>query len=60
MKIEIDCGYEDGQLDEAHHDLTELRGLSTTTVPHRASLHAAIQLIDKVRTEMKARGGFKP
>jgi hypothetical protein len=32
MKIEIDCGYADWQLDEAHHDLTELRALDTTAV----------------------------
>jgi hypothetical protein len=59
MKIEIDCSYSDDQLDRAHADLSEARA-QCDNVDHLASLHAAIQLIDRLRTEMKARGGFRP
>jgi hypothetical protein len=58
VKIEINCFYSEDQLDLVHTELTEVKA-QCTNVGHQKSLGAAIGLIDKLRTEMRARGGFK-
>jgi hypothetical protein len=59
MKIEIDCTFSDDQLGVVHKDLSEARA-QCNNVQHQASLVTAIRLIDQLRTQMKARGGFRP
>jgi hypothetical protein len=53
MRIEIHCSYSDEQLDRAHQEVTEVWN-ACTDANHRASLGAALRLIDEARAAVKA------